>query len=116
VIEAQGRNVLPGLNARVGYGQPASTPPLGEMWDAWKIATAAADDYLSTLTPSRLESHQEKDGRLRRENVGTMLTRVIFHYWYHIGEANAIRQMLGHADVPQFVARDMALAYYRREG
>jgi len=115
VIEAQGRNVLPDLNVRVGYGQPASTPPLDEMWDAWKIATAAADDYLDTLTPARLETHLQKDGKPRAENVGTMLTRVIFHYWYHIGEASAIRQMLGHTGLPQFVARDMSRACYRRE-
>jgi hypothetical protein len=28
---------------------------------------------------------------------------VIYHYWYHIGESMAIRQMLGHGDLADFV-------------
>ncbi|MDQ3224577.1 MAG: DUF664 domain-containing protein, partial [Gemmatimonadota bacterium] len=46
-LERQGQaHVVLGLNARVGYGQPASTPPLEEMWEAWRTITAAADPYL----------------------------------------------------------------------
>ena len=34
-LESQGQApVVPGLNPLVGYGQPASTPPLAEMWEA----------------------------------------------------------------------------------
>jgi hypothetical protein len=29
--------------------------------------------------------------------------RMLYHYWYHTGENMAIRQNLGHADLPQFV-------------
>jgi hypothetical protein len=25
------------------------------------------------------------------------------HYWFHMGESQAIRQMLGHTNLPQFV-------------
>ena len=28
---------------------------------------------------------------------------ITYHYWSHIGEASAIRQMLGHPDLPQWV-------------
>jgi hypothetical protein len=38
-----------------------------------------------------------------------------YHYWFHLGEAHAIRQMLGHPDLPQFVG-DMSRAVYRPEG
>jgi hypothetical protein len=31
------------------------------------------------------------------------LLRVTYHYWFHNGENAAIRQMLGHTDLPQFV-------------
>ncbi len=31
-----------------------------------------------------------------------------YHYWYHLGEAHAIRQMLGHTGLPQFVG-DMGI-------
>jgi hypothetical protein len=31
------------------------------------------------------------------------MLRTIYHYWYHLGEALAIRQVLGHTDLPDFV-------------
>jgi hypothetical protein len=114
VIEAQGKDAAPGLNDRVGYGKPASTPPLAEMWDAWRAVTAAADLYLDRLTPDLLDSHLERDGKPRPDNVGTMLLRNIYHYWFHIGEAHAVRQMLGHRNLPDFVG-DMAGVPYRPE-
>jgi hypothetical protein len=113
VLYAQGRDVAPGLNDRVGSGRPASTPPLDEMWDTWRAVTAAADDYLNGLTVEDLAAYLEVDGRPRRSNVGTMLERNLFHYWFHIGEAHAIRQVLGHQDLPQFVG---AMPAYRSEG
>ncbi len=114
VYLGQGLTVLPGLREIVGYGRPATTPPLDEMMAAWKQVTAAADPYLETLTSTHLETSFIHRGRLLGETIGTMLQRNIYHYWYHIGEANAIRQMLGHQDVPEFVG-DMGLAAYTRE-
>ena len=43
-----------------------------------------------------------------------MLMRVIYHYWFHTGESAAVRQILGHVDLPEFVG-DMDAAAYRRE-
>jgi hypothetical protein len=111
VIQAQGKDAAPGLNDRVGSGKPASTPPLDEMWDAWRAVTAAADVYLDTLTPALLDSHFERGGQPRPDNVGTMLLRNLYHYWFHIGEANAVRQMLGHENVPQFVGSLVNVQY-----
>lgn len=34
-----------------------------------------------------------------RESVGTALMRVVLHTWFHTGEINAIRQMLGHDEI-----------------
>ncbi|MBI2152862.1 MAG: hypothetical protein HYU24_04035 [Candidatus Rokubacteria bacterium] len=34
-----------------------------------------------------------------KESVGTALMRAILHTWFHIGEINAIRQMLGHREI-----------------
>lgn len=45
------------------------------------------------------------------EDVGTSLLRNIYHYWFHIGEAHAIRQALGHAGLPQFVGDLSAVRY-----
>ena len=114
VVFAQGKEVVQGLMERVGTGRPASTPPLGEMWASWRTATAAADDYLDTLTVDRLGTFLLKEGKPIDESVGTMLMRVIYHYWYHTGEAAAVRQLLGHRDLPEFVG-DMDLAAYRPE-
>jgi uncharacterized damage-inducible protein DinB len=114
VLMAQGRQLVPDLRKLVGSGQPASTPPLADMWDAWRTVTAAADAYLDTLTPALMQTHLERLGKPMTENIGTLLLRNIYHYWFHIGEAHAIRQMLGHTDLPQFVG-DMSSAFYRPE-
>ena len=114
VVWAQQRDVARGLNERVGYGKPASTPPLAEMWAVWRTVTAAADTYLDTLTPALLQTHLERDGAPVAESVGTLLLRNLYHYWFHAGEAAAVRQMLGHTNLPDFVG-DMREAPYRPE-
>ena len=35
--------------------------------------------------------------------MGTTLQRVIYHYWYHTGEAGRDPPLLGHTDLPEFV-------------
>ena len=114
VIFAQQKNVAPGLVDLVGYGKPASTPALAEMWAAWRKVTEAADEYLDTLTPEILQAYLFRDGKPVDENTGTLLLRNIYHYWYHTGEASAVRQMLGHTDLPEFVG-DINQAAYRPE-
>jgi uncharacterized damage-inducible protein DinB len=110
---AQGQDVAPHLNALVGYGKPATTPPLDEMWSAWQTVTGAADDYLDTLTIDVLDSYYQWRGKDISESVGTLLQRVIYHYWYHTGEAMAIRQLLGHTNLPEFVGSFSEQAQYR---
>ena len=113
-VRAQGKNVTPGLHERVGFGQPASTPPLDEMWELWQVATTTADDFLDTLTSKILQTHLIFDGKPLPESVGTMLMRNLYHYWFHIGEAHAIRQMLGHTNLPDFVG-DMSNSIFAPE-
>jgi hypothetical protein len=114
VLRAQERDLAPGLNELVGYGMPASTPHLGEMWSIWRTVTQSADHFLDTLTPSKLQTRLEHDGLRLDESIGTLLQRNLYHYWFHTGEAHAIRQMLGHRDLPQFVG-DISKAPYRPE-
>jgi uncharacterized damage-inducible protein DinB len=111
VQAAQGRLLAPDLNDLVGFGKPASTPPLDAMWATWRMVTAAADEHLETLTVGALETYLEWKSRPWPETIGTLLLRNIYHYWFHMGEAHAIRQQLGHPDLPQFVG-DMSQAYY----
>ena len=114
VIAGQGKVVAPGLYELVGFGQPASTPPLDDMWATWRTVTKAADQFLDTLTAEQLQTHLEVEGERMRESIGTMLYRNTYHYWFHTGEAHAIRQMLGHGELPQFVG-SMSAALYRPE-
>ncbi len=115
VQAAQGKTLLPQLNDLVGYGKPASAPPLEEMWSAWHCITAEADKYLETLTSHALEDYFIVEEKPLRESIGTMLLRNIYHYWYHTGEARTIRELLGHTNLPEYVG-DMSAAVYRREG
>ncbi len=114
VLWAQGKNLAPSLQEAVGYGAPASTPPLDEMWEVWQTVTQAADAFLDTLSAQRLQDYLEWKGRPRQESIGTLLQRNVYHYWFHTGEAHAVRQMLGHGELPQFVG-DMSMAVYRPE-
>ena len=114
VFLAQEQVVAPGLNDLVGFGQPATTPPLDEMWETWQRVTAAADPFLDSLTTAQLQTFFQLRGKAMRESIGTMLLRNLYHYWFHTGEAHAVRQQLGHTDLPQFVG-NMAAAVYRPE-
>ena len=86
-----------------GFRQPASTPDWEAMWTVWREVTAAADVFLATISDASLEDHLLSDGKRLRENIGITLLRNIYHYWHHLGEAHAIRQVLGHRDLPVFV-------------
>lgn len=99
----QGQMPLPAIDKLFAYGAPASTPALDEMWAAWKTITLAADPWLDTLTSEKLQQRAIKNGKPSRYLIGSLLQRVIYHYWYHLGENMAIRQTLGHRDLPQFV-------------
>lgn len=111
---AQGIQIYPELNELVGFGKPASTPSLDEMWRFWREITQKADGFLDTLDPVRLAEHFQYNGRPMSNSIGTLLLRNLYHYWFHIGEAHAVRQMLGHLDLPQFVG-DMGDFPYQPE-
>jgi hypothetical protein len=99
---AQRPLTLPALTA-YGFGQPASTPPLGEMWTAWRTIIATVDPILDALAPEDLLRPPLVNGRPHDETLGTMIRRVTYHYWFHNGEGQAIRQLLGHTNLPYFV-------------
>ena len=99
----QGQTPLPRLNELVGYEQPACTPSLAEMWEDWQTVTRLADPFLDTLTTQKLQEVVYVDPQQRVFTPGAVLQRIIYHYWYHLGENMAIRQMLGHTNLPEFV-------------
>jgi len=125
VFFPKGKVPHPQLNISHGFGQPAVTPPLADMWQVWDDITGAADTFLDTVTTDQLGTFLEQDtvavedslfavGQANkemlaqenvrsRENIGTRILRTTYHYFFHTGEAHAIRQQLGHPDLPYFV-------------
>jgi hypothetical protein len=61
------------------------------------------------------QEHLVMDGQPSPYIFGSMLQRVIYHYWYHNGENMAIRQMLGNKDLGEFVGDIDGEAPYRPE-
>ncbi len=101
----QDKVLLPDIQALFAYGAPASTPSLEAMWTAWHTITAAADPWLDTLTTTQLQEQRPftVEGEQIYLTFGNLMQRTIYHYWYHTGENMAIRQMLGHTGLPDFV-------------
>lgn len=100
----QGQMPYPEVQELFAYGSPASTPSLSEMLSMWGKITRAADPWLESLTSEKLQGYiVKKDGTPGGAIFGSLLQRTIYHYWYHTGENLAIRQMLGHTNLPQFV-------------
>jgi len=106
----QGRFLFPDLNDMVGTGNPPSTPEIVRMWELWKIITQKTDAYLEGLSDKDLLQYFSVNGKKINENIGTLLYRNIYHYWFHLGEAHALRQQLGERDLPEFVG-DLSVKY-----
>jgi uncharacterized damage-inducible protein DinB len=111
---AQRFRLLPEIERLFASGAPASTPALSEMVAAWKEITAAADPWLEAQTSESLaEYFTRADGQPGQRTYGNLLQRVIYHYWYHLGENMAIRQLLDHSRLPQYVGNLDEKAPYR---
>ena len=112
---AQGQMLYPQLNEIYAYGAPMSTPSLAEMLATWHMVSRAADPFLDTLTSESLLKELLRNGKPVGQSLGSALRRVTYHYWYHIGEIQAIRQMLGQTDLPEYVGDIEIEAPYRPE-
>jgi uncharacterized damage-inducible protein DinB len=112
---ARGLEVEPILDA-FATGQPASSPSFAEMQTAWDRIVADADPFLDALTTADLEQPLGHDPRPRPPSAGSQLQYVTYHYWAHIGEVSAVRQLLGHTGLAEYVANFPSEAEYRTEG
>jgi hypothetical protein len=101
----------PELNTIAANGGPATTPSLKAMLTAWSDVTAAADAWLDRLGAEDLGGPLPGSGPHR--TIGSALQRVTYHYWFHIGEILAIRQVLQHRRLPEFVGNIDDEAPYR---
>jgi uncharacterized damage-inducible protein DinB len=112
----QGLMPRPDVQERFTTGAPMSTPPLAETRKAWREITRAADPFLDEIDTRRLmRDLPNMDGTRTGQTLGSALRRLTYHYWFHIGEILAIRQMLGHKRLPQYVGAIEQKAPYRAE-
>ncbi len=105
----------PLLNEQFAYGAPMSTPSFKEMLEIWSAVTREADPFLDSLTGERLLQPLLFEGRDVGQSLGSALQRMIYHYWYHTGEIQAIRQVLNHPELPDYVGDIEQLAPFRQE-
>jgi len=118
LTRAQEETPLPELNDEFRYGSPASTPELARTLERWRTVTEAAQRWLDGLTTEKLRQTAvtvPTDGGSVDLTYGSLLLRTIYHYWYHTGENQAIRQMLGHTGLGDFVGDIDSEAPYRPE-
>ncbi len=103
--EQRGGN--PALNDMVkqcSYGQPASIPDFGGSMAVWQTIQDHIDPILLAITAEDLGKPHAPQ-RNTYENTGTLILRQTWHYWYHLGEMQSIRQALGHKNLQQYVGR-----------
>lgn len=115
LTRSQNKILFPKLNELFAYGADMNTPSFKEMLETWHTVTKAADPFLDTLTTETLQNDLLLNGEPVGQTIGSALRRVTYHYWYHIGEIQAIRQMLGHKDLPEYVGDIEIEAPYRPE-
>jgi len=109
----QGIKLFPQLDESCARGMPASTPPLNQMLDYFTHITAKVDPWLNGLSKEDLSKEVIVENVPTGMLWGTVLLRLTYHYWYHLGENAGIRQILGHVDLPQFVGDIDQQAPYR---
>ena len=112
---SQGKILFPELNTTYAYGAPMSTPALSSTLRLWHAVTEATADLLGGLTTESLQQELLLEGKPVGQTLGSAMRRLTYHYWYHIGEIQAIRQMLGHTGLPEYVGDIETLAPYRPE-
>ena len=112
---AQGKLLLPELNMIYANGAPMCTPSLSETLGLWRQVMLAVDPFLDGLTTQTLQNDLLREGKSVGQSLGSAMRRITYHYWYHLGEIQAIRQMLGHKGLPDYVGRLEAQAPYRPE-
>jgi len=112
---AQNILLYPELNKKFAFGAPMSTPSLKELVAKWRKVTKESIPYLESLTVDVLSSDLLEKGKSTGQSVGSAMHRITYHYWYHIGEIQAIRQLLGHQELPVYVGDIEKLAPYTPE-
>ncbi|HZJ10303.1 MAG TPA: DinB family protein [Trueperaceae bacterium] len=100
----QGVTPYPAIDKTFRTGAPGTTPELSEVFAAWTDITARSDPWLDSLSGERLLGPYDRGGeRSGGRLIGNLILRVTYHYWFHAGMNQAVRKVLGHQPLPQFV-------------
>ena len=102
LTRAQGITPFPNLLELSANGAPKSNPDYDEIWATWQNICERSDPWLDALTPAGLETVLSKPAGTP-QTVGTSLLRMTYHYFVHIGEASAVRQVVEGGRLPEFV-------------
>jgi hypothetical protein len=105
--------LYPQIQVEFAFGAPMSTPSLASMRRAWNEITKSSEPFLDRLQSKDLVRDLPLNGKPSGQTLGDAIRRMTFHYWYHIGEIQAIRQMLGQTRLPQYVGNLEGKAPYR---
>jgi hypothetical protein len=103
------------LNEVFKFGAPMATPSFTEIMGTWQAVVKATEPYLDSLTTELLLADLPVNGKSVGQIRGTVLRRITYHYWFHLGEILSIRQMIGGKELPDFVGDIDAEAPYRPE-
>jgi hypothetical protein len=84
-------------------GGPASQPVLHQAFGYWREITELTNPWLECLKTEQLQgNYLKRNGLPSSPSIGSLLQKVIYHYWYHTDENLTIRQMLGHRRLPLY--------------
>ncbi len=110
---AQGKLVDPSLKA-FDFGEPATTPPLADVFASWHTVMPVCNVYLDTLTDADMTVYLKlPNGTPFWDDIGTVILRHTWHYWYHLGEMQALRSAMGHKNLGPYIGRVTPEAQFR---
>ena len=102
-----GEYLIPQIQERYAFGSPHSTPRAAQDVGCVAQDTKAADAWLDTLPPKKLQARVRLDGKLTDRVYGNLLQRVI------TGENMAVHKIMGHTGIGPFVGDIDNKAPYR---
>ena len=70
---------------------------------AWIKVTKESETFLDSLKTRDLMRDLPRDGKPTGQTFADAMRRMTFHYWFHMGEILAIRQMIGGKGLPEYV-------------
>jgi uncharacterized damage-inducible protein DinB len=111
----QGKVLYPDLYAHFAFGSPKSTPGLDEVLKYWRDVTRESVPRLEKFTTADMQADLLRHGKSVGQSHGSAMQRIIYHYWYHTGEIQSIRQLLGHQQLAVYVGDIEEKAPYRSE-